>query len=200
MPSTTKRSYPVELLTPTEASSIITQCSRRAPTGIRNAALFTVMYRAGLRISEALDLRPKDVDLTAGTITVLHGKGDKRRVVGLDDGALAILARWMDRREHLGMNGRQVVFCTLHGNGLDDSYVRHALSRAAKRAGIEKRVHPHGLRHAHAAELMAEGIPANVIQQQLGHSSLQITSVYLDHIAPKDRIERIRQRSWSPEV
>ena len=90
-----------------------------------------------------------------------------------------------------------MLFCTLKGDPLDDSYVRHALRRAAKRAGIEKRVHPHGLRHAHAAELMAEGIPANVIQQQLGHSSLQVTSVYLDHIAPKDRIDRIRQRSWT---
>ena len=48
--------------------------------------------------------------------------------------------------------------------------------------------------------LMAEGIPANVIQQQLGHSSLQVTSVYLDHIAPKDRIERIRAREWAVNV
>ena len=193
----TKRTYPVELLTTAEATAIISACSRRAPTGIRNAALFTVMYRGGLRISEALDLRPKDVDLTAGTVTVLHGKGDKRRVVGLDDGALAMVMRWLDRRAQLGINGRHVLFCTLHGDPLDDSYVRHALRRAAKRAGIEKRVHPHGLRHAHAAELMSEGVPANVIQQQLGHSSLQVTSVYLNHIAPKDRIDRLRLREWS---
>jgi site-specific recombinase XerD len=130
---------------------------------------------------------------------VLHGKGDRRRVVGLDDGAMAILARWLDRRKALGLNGRQPVFCTLKGEPLDDSYVRHALRRAAARAGVEKRVHPHGLRHTHAAELMAEGVPANVIQQQLGHSSLATTSVYLDHIAPADRVARLRARTWAVE-
>jgi integrase/recombinase XerD len=189
--------YPPELLTAEEARDIIRSCSRRAPTGIRNAALFTLMYRGGLRIGEALALRPKDVDAKAGTLTVLHGKGDKRRVVGLDDGAFAVLQRWLDRRQALGLNGRQPIFCTLRGEALDDSYVRHALRRAAARAGIEKRVHPHGLRHTHAAELMAEGVPANVIQDQLGHSSLATTDTYLRHIAPAERIQRLREREWA---
>lgn len=189
--------YPPELLTADEARAIIRACSRRAPTGIRNAALFTLMYRGGLRIGEALALRPKDVDAKAGTVTILHGKGDRRRVVGLDDGAFAVLQRWLDRRQALGLNGRQPTFCTLRGDPLDDSYVRHALRRAAARAGVEKRVHPHGLRHSHAAELMAEGVPANVIQDQLGHSSLATTDVYLRHIAPTERVQRLREREWA---
>ena len=192
-----RKTYPPEPLTNEEATRIIHACSRRAPTGIRNAALFTLLYRGGLRIGEALALHSKDVDQAAGTVTVLHGKGDRRRVVGLDDGAMAMLARWLDRRKALGLNGRQPIFCTLKGEPLDDSYVRHALRRAAARAGVEKRVHPHGLRHTHAAELMAEGVPANVIQQQLGHSSLATTSVYLDHIAPAERVARLRARTWT---
>jgi site-specific recombinase XerD len=188
---------PIEPLTPDEARALIRGCSRRAPTGIRNAALFAVMYRGGLRLGEALALHPKDVDAAAGTIRVLHGKGDRARVVGVDDGAMAVVERWLDRRQGLGLNRRQPLFCTLRGEPLDDAYTRRALRRAADRAGIEKRVHPHGLRHTHAAELMAEGVPANVIQQQLGHSSLATTSTYLAHIAPQERIARLRAREWS---
>jgi site-specific recombinase XerD len=190
------RTYPAELLTADEATRLIRSCSKRAPSGIRNAALIAVLYRSGLRIGEALALHPKDIDAEAGTITILHGKGDKRRVVPIDDGALALLERWIDRRRVLGLNGRQPLFCTLKGEPLDDSYVRKAMRRAADRAGIEKRVHPHQLRHTHAAELMREGVPANVIQAQLGHSSLATTDVYLRHIAPQERIERLRQREW----
>jgi site-specific recombinase XerD len=190
----TMTKYPVEILTPDEARSVIYACSSQSATGIRNAALFTVLYRAGLRINEALSLHLKDVDLKAGTITVLHGKGDKRRAVGIDPAACLIVARWLERRE--APRG-STVFCTLAGGKLDDSYVRRALRRAADRAGIDKRVHPHGLRHAHAAELMAEGVPANEIQGQLGHTSLQTTDIYLRHIAPQQRIDRIRQREWN---
>jgi integrase/recombinase XerD len=65
-------------------------CSKRAPTGIRNRALIAMLYRGQLRIGEALALKPKDLDRKAGTVRVLHGKGDKSRTVGLDDGAGAI--------------------------------------------------------------------------------------------------------------
>ena len=188
--------YPVEILTPDEAKALIAACSRRAPTGIRNAALIAVMYRCGLRVSEALALKAKDIDQEQGTVTVLRGKGGKRRVVALDDGAARYLDRWLDRRHHLGMNGHQTVFCTLTGDPLDPSYVRHLLKRLGAKAGIQKRVHPHQLRHTHAAELAREGVPVNVVQQQLGHSSLATTSVYLAHIAPAERVEQLRHRDW----
>jgi integrase len=87
------RTFPPEVLTADEVKGLIRASSNRALTGIRNRALITVMYRAGLRLSEALALKPKDIDPDAGTITVLHGKGDKRRVVGLDPGSMAILLR-----------------------------------------------------------------------------------------------------------
>jgi len=80
---------------------------------------------------------------------------------------------------------------------IDSSYVRRLLPRLAVRAGIEKRVHAHGLRYAHAAELAAEGLPVNVVQQQLGHGSLATTDRYLRHIAPKERVEAMRAREWA---
>src|SRR5258708_40091439 len=106
--------YPGEVYTEAEMRSLLAQCSRRAPTGIRDRALLTVIYRAGLRISEALDLKPSDVDMKTGTIHVRHGKGDKSRIVNLGDGALAVLQLWQDRRKNLGLGGGYL-FCTLKG-------------------------------------------------------------------------------------
>ena len=197
-PTNKGRRFPAELLSSEEIRALIRACSSRAPTGVRNRALIAVLYRGGLRISEALALLPKDVDSAQGTLTVLHGKGDRRRTVVMDPAAFALLERWMDRRRALGLSGRRPVFCTLAGEPLDSSYVRRLLPRLARRSGIDKRVHAHGLRHAHAAELAAEGLPVNVVQQQLGHGSLATTDRYLRHIAPRERVEAMRARAWAP--
>ena len=120
--------------------ALIRACSKRAATGVRNRALIVVLYRAGLRISEALALYPKDLDAQASTIRVLHGKGDHDRVVGLDAGAWAIVQLWLDRRAAAGINGRAPVFCTLKGRPMKSAYVRTLLPRLARKAGIDKRV------------------------------------------------------------
>jgi site-specific recombinase XerD len=130
-------------------------------------------------------------------VTVLHGKGDQRRAVGMDPAAFALLERWLDKRRSLGIGARWSLFCTLEGRPIDSSYVRRLLPRLAARAGIEKRVHAHGLRHAHAAELASEGLPVNVVQQQLGHGSLATTDRYLRHIAPRERVAAMRRREWA---
>ena len=77
------------------------------------------------------------------------------------------------------------------------SYIRTVLPRLARRAGIETRVHAHGLRHTHAAELASEGVPLNIIQRQLGHSNVGTTSRYIDHIRPQQVIEAMHTREWS---
>ena len=87
VPANKGRKLPPEPLTAEEVKGLIRACSKRASTGVRNRALIVVLYRAGLRISEALALLPKDLDAQASTIRVLHGKGDHDRVVGLDAGA-----------------------------------------------------------------------------------------------------------------
>jgi site-specific recombinase XerD len=197
-PANKGRTYPVEILSEDEVKALIRACSARAPTGIRNRALITVLYRGGLRLSEALALQPKDIDSTTGSITVLRGKGGKRRTVGLDPGASALLERWIERRSRLGIGGRRPLFCTLQGRPLKSSYIRTLLPRLARKVGIEKRVHPHGLRHTHAAELAAERIAVNLVQQQLGHASLAATDRYLRHIAPVELIQALQTREWSP--
>ena len=190
------RKLPAEPLTQDEVLALLKGCSNRAPTGIRNRALIALFYRAGLRVKEALSLMPKDCDLKQGTIRVLHGKGDKSRLVGLDPEASAVLQRWLDRRQRLGINGRHPVFCTLKGKPLYSAYTRNLMKRLAAKVGIEKRVHPHGLRHTHAYELANEGTPLHVIQQQLGHSSLATTDRYVRHLNPQAVVDVMRGRTW----
>lgn len=79
-----KRQLDQDLLTTTEIEALIRCCSNRAPTGIRNRALIAITWRSGLRIGETLALQPKDLQIEQGTVVIQHGKGDKRRVVGLD--------------------------------------------------------------------------------------------------------------------
>jgi len=196
VPPNKGRKYPAEVIPRDEVIRLLAACSSRAPTGIRNRALITLMYRAGLRISEVLNLMPRDVDSKAGTITVVNGKGGKRRVVGLDPEAFTTLARWIDRRGQLGINGRARLFCTLNGEPVAAPYVRMALGRLARRAGIDRRVNPHALRHSFAAEMAREGMPMNLIQQALGHSSLGTTSRYLAHINRQEVIDAMQTREW----
>jgi len=187
---------PVEVLSPAEVRSLINACSNRAPTGIRNRALIAILYRCGLRIGEARALMPKDLDEKAGTVRVLRGKGDKARTVGLDSDGFAYVSRWLERRQKAGINGRAPLICTLQGKPVKQDYIRALLPRLARKAGIEKRVHAHALRHTPAAELAPERIPVNVIQKQLGHANLAITSRYLDHISPQAVIDAMKERRW----
>ena len=192
--------YPAEILTADEVHRLLAACGRGV-SGVRDRALIVVLWRAGLRVNEALALRPKDVDLDRGTVRVLHGKGDRARTVGLDPTACAVLERWIERRRALGLTGTKPLFCVIsaptRGKALYSSCVREKLKRAAARAGIEKRVHPHGLRHTHAVELATEGVPMHVIRAQLGHSSLDTTARYIDHLAPGQVIRAMQVREWA---
>ena len=197
IPANKGQKLPPEPLTQDEVRLLIGTCSKRAATGLRNRALLVALYRAGLRISEALALYPKDLDAKAGTIRVLHGKGDKCRVVGLDAGAWAILQVWLDKRAALGLRGRQPVFCTLAGERIESAYIRALLPRLARKAGIEKRVHAHGLRHTHAYELASEGTPLHLIAAQLGHGSVATTDRYIRHLNPTAVVLAMQERQWS---
>jgi site-specific recombinase XerD len=143
-----------------------------------------VLFRSGLRISEALALYPKDLDAAGGSLRVLHGKGDKARTAPLPSDAAEAVDRWLDCRKRLRLTGHHPLFCTLRGKPLWDSYVRTLGKRLAKKAGVEKRCHPHGLRHGWALAQVQSGASLNAIQQHLGHRSLHTTSVCLQHIAP----------------
>jgi integrase len=203
-PGNKGRTFPPEPLTQREALALLNACGK-GNAGLRNRALIVVMWRGLLRCQEALDLYPKDLNLDEGAIRVLHAKGDKandprNRTVGLDPMACAIVARWMEARGKLGLTGRQPVFCVISkptlGSSLHSQYVRGMLKAAGKRAGIEKRCHPHGLRHTGASELADEQADLRLIQAQLGHTNPAVTYRYINHLNPRALMELMRARQW----
>lgn len=194
--SATSRRLDADLLTREEVERLIRASSNRAPTGVRNRALIVLAWRGGLRVSEILALRPKDVDLELGLVAVHHGKGDRPRRVGIDPGAAAVVERWLDLRRRLGIAASRPLICTLDGGSVDPSYVRHLMPRLARRAGITKRVHCHAFRHAYAVELEREGATVSAIRDLLGHSSAAVTDHYLRRLGVGEAVDFVRNREW----
>lgn len=157
--------------------------------GMRMRGLIVVMWRAGLRISEALALTESDL------ILVRHGKGDKRREVGMDQWGWDLLRPWLAYRVQIPVGS---LFCLIdgrtRGRPLTTTSVRQQLRRTAAKAGVRRRFAPHQLRHAHAVEMAREGVPLNVIQRQLGHANLGVTSVYLQGIDNAEIIDAVHAR------
>jgi site-specific recombinase XerD len=185
-----------DLLTTGEIELLMRQCSRRAPTGVRNRALIAVCWRCGLRIGEALALSVKDFDPDSGTLVVQRGKGGKRRVVGVDSGTVAVVSRWLELRRKRGISNGSPLFCSLAGRPMDQSYVRHLLPRLARKAGIERRAHAHGLRHAFAVDLVRSGAPLYVVRDALGHASVATTNIYLSRVGAHEAVDAMRNREW----
>jgi integrase/recombinase XerD len=193
------RRFPAEPLSAGEVRQLLAACDSGTLTGMRDHALLVTLWRAGLRCSEALKLRPSDVDYQRGTIRVLLGKGGKSRTVGADDAALAVLGIWADARAAAGI-GDGPLFCSVQrnpGRPMATRYVRALVARLAVRAGIGHRVHPHSLRHTMAVELAREGWPVPLISRQLGHSNVATTDIYLAGLYPAEVIGRARARTWS---
>ena len=162
-------------------------------TAIRNKALVVVLFRGGLRISEALALRPADI--TGNSINVLHGKGNKQRMTALDPEAAAILGQWLDAGGRLGISNHSTVFCTHAGKRFLPSYIRSMLTRLGKRAGIE-RLHAHGLRHGFASTLAEQNVSIPIISAALGHSNIATTNTYLQHVQPREVIAAVSNSTW----
>ena len=164
--------------------------------GDRLRGLIVVLWRAGLRVGEALALAETDLDPGRGAVTIRRGKGGKRREVGMDSFGWQHLDPWVARRRELPVGA---LFCILHGPTLGRPWtapaVRNELRRAAVAAGVRRRLAPHQLRHAHAVELAHEGVPMVVIQRQLGHAHLGITSIYLQGIDNAEIIDTVHRRA-----
>jgi len=189
--------YPAEPLTPAEVTAVISACSKRAPTGIRNRAMLTLLYRSGLRVSELIALRPADVDLDRHSIRLRSTKSGKAQTRGFHPSADDALARWLDTRKSLGLRNGPL-FCTLQGGPVSDDYIRGLLRRLGAKAGVTKRMHPHGLRHTFAVELEAAGTPVTVISRLLGHSSVAVTARYLDHLTNAQAVSALEGVSLPP--
>lgn len=188
--------YPTETLTTREIKALFKQFPPSA-YGDRHRGVVAICLYAQARISEVCNLRPCDIGWEEGTITILQGKGGKRRVAGILPEFLEEFVRPWDRVRPES----EFFFCTAKGNMLHGEAERLSLKRAGKKAGLSKRMYLHMLRHSGSlivAKALRHGkVDLRHIQAQLGHSSLETTARYIANICPTETIEAIHSVSWS---
>jgi site-specific recombinase XerD len=186
--------YPADPPTVEEIIGVM-RAAGDSPEGVRLRAVIVVLWRAGLRISEALALRESDLDRQRGAVLVRAGKGGRRREVGMDRWGWEGLEPWLELCGALPVG---CLFCVLRGptrgRPCAPAGIRGQLRAVAQSAGVRRRFAPHQLRHAHAVEMSREGISLLVIQRQLGHADLGITSAYLRGIDNTEIIHTVHER------
>jgi site-specific recombinase XerD len=130
--------------------------------GWRLRAMIVVLWRAGLRVQEALALAEHELDHRRGSVLVRSGTGGRRREVGMDEWGWEQLRPWLAARAELPVGP---LFCVIDGPTRGPPWsgaaVRTEFRRVAARVGVRRRFAPHQLRHAHALELAREGVPLN---------------------------------------
>lgn len=186
--------YPADPPRVEEIVAVMRAAGERS-NGARVRGLIVVLWRAGLRISEALDLGEGDLDPARGALLVRRGKGGKRREVGMDEWGWEHLRPWLEHRASLPIGA---LFCVIsgptRGRPWSDPAIRTQLRQLAEKAHVRRRFAPHQVRHAHAVEMAREGVPLNVIQRQLGHADLGVTSIYLQGIDSTEVISAVHGR------
>jgi site-specific recombinase XerD len=166
---------------PSEVDGEIDALEGTTPLALRNRALLELVYSAGLRSQEAVDLDLADVDFEQELVHV-HGKGDKERVVPLGEEASHRLGLYLQTaRPQLARGAENALFLSARGRRLDTSTLRRLLP------------HPHRLRHAFATHLLEGGADLRTIQELLGHSSLSTTQMY-SHVDAR-RLRRVYDKA-----
>lgn len=156
-----------------------------SPIGLRDRAMFELMYACGLRVGELVGLTVLQVNLQQGALRV-RGKGDKERIVPLGEVAQDWLERYSAETRHdlfrPGVHHDDVLFLTTRGKGMTRQNVWHAIKKYALLAGLNSGISPHTLRHAFATHLVNHDADLRVVQLLLGHADLSTTQIYT-HVA-----------------
>jgi integrase/recombinase XerD len=173
-----KHSLP-EFLNKEEQELLLKQPNKRYPTGERNHLVMKLMLDLGFRLSEATSLKWIHIDFISGKVMIREGKGAKDRTLWLSEEDLTYFKKWKERQiKETGKNPKYV-FTTLKGKQLNNRYVRAFVYRYTKKAGIEKHISPHTLRHTFATDLYKESKHnIRLVQEALGHSDLSTTQIY----------------------
>jgi integrase/recombinase XerD len=186
------RSLP-KSLTEEEVESLLGAPAVGDPLGNRDRTMLEVLYATGLRVSELVNLRYSQVNLNQGVIRIL-GKGNRERLIPLGEEAV----RWLNefaraaRGEILLERQTDYLFPTRRGDRMTRQAFWHIIKRYARKAGVDRDLSPHTLRHAFATHLLNHGADLRVVQMLLGHSDLSTTQIYT-HVA-RERMKELHQQ------
>ncbi len=154
------------------------QAMFQAAESTRDLLILMLLYSSGLRVSELCNLNINNVDFQEGLIRVIHGKGGKDRVVPISHKVLELLKRFILEERGEALNSSAPLFVSRSSTRLSTRSIQRIVSKCRKRAGIERKVTPHTLRHAFATHLIENKVDIRYIQEYLGHSSLATTQIY----------------------
>ncbi len=145
----------------------------------RNKAMLEVMYATGLRVSELVNLKLQDVDLSQDLVRTF-GKGSKERVIPIGEYAREYLEKYIYeyRASMLKRTNNEYLFLNNHGNKMTRQGFFKIIKKIAKEKGIDKELSPHTLRHSFATHLLKYGADLRTIQELLGHSDISTTQIY----------------------
>jgi integrase/recombinase XerD len=166
------------VLTEDEQELLLEQMNPRYPTGERNQTMLRLMLNTGLRLAEVTALKWRDINLTTGKLMVRQGKGAKDRTLWVAEADIDRLRSWRERQATACAGTYKHVFTTLEGKPLGHRYVQRMVKRYAAKAGINKNISPHTLRHSFATDLYRETSKIRLVQKVLGHSDLSTTMIY----------------------
>ena len=175
------------------SGKLINIFNTRYPTAQRNKTIVILFLNAGLRLSELLNLKWKEINLISGKLKVVESKGAKDRILYLADNTIKKLKDWKDRQvkeidKRIDEANIRLVFTTLKNNKMDTSNIRKMIKKYAEKADINKNISPHTLRHTFATDLYRESKNIRLVQKALGHSDLSTTMIYT-HIVD-DELEK----------
>ncbi|AQS59364.1 tyrosine recombinase XerC [Desulforamulus ferrireducens] len=177
-----------QFLFPEETKDLI-EAPDHSPLGIRDRALFELLYASGMRVSELVSLNLSHLDLARGYIRVM-GKGSKERIVPIHQQAVATLQLYLQSvRPLLAAQECQAVFVNYQGNRLSDRGVRKILAKYCQQLGFKDGISPHTIRHSFATHLLDNGADLRSVQELLGHVSLSTTQLYT-HVT-KQKLKKV---------
>jgi integrase/recombinase XerD len=172
--------YLPDVLSISEIDKIIAVIDRSKPEGERNLAIIETMYACGLRVSELVGLHLSDLHFDRNFIRV-RGKGNKERLVPIHPNAQKLVQSYIKHiRNHMDIDPKctDIVFLNRRGKSLSRQMIFIMLKDLAERAGIQKNISPHTLRHSFATHLVQGGADLRVVQELLGHESILTTEIY----------------------
>ena len=180
-------------LTERDVESLLAAPQVEQALGLRDRTMLETLYASGLRVSELVTLKLPQVSQDMGVVRVI-GKGSKERLVPLGEEALAWIRRYLKegRPALLGARASEALFVTARGEGMTRQAFWYLIKRYAARAGLNKALSPHTLRHAFATHLLNHGADLRVVQLLLGHSDISTTQIYT-HVA-RERLKQLHAR------
>jgi len=175
-----------ETLTITEINRLLEQPSKNTPKEIRDKAMLELLYATGMRVSELISLKYDDVNLTLNYI--LCRDTNKERVIPIENAAKSALEHYMSQVREAMCEGSDYLFTNLKGSPMTRQGFWKLIKSYAKRAGIDKDITPHMIRHSFASHLVNNGADLKAVQEMLGHSDISTTQIYL-----RSRQSRIKE-------